>query len=114
MALFRKYIFYLDEHFSYLLLPSTKGKQKWDEIKSDLVKESGLSMDLFKRDFECFKLGIRLKAMRYSSKVDFSSRNKISIYKINQIEQNGFNARLGDIYIYTHRGLNKKWEPIIK
>jgi len=105
---------YLDGSRLFYMFPTTEGKQKWDEIKSDLVKESGLSMDLFKRDFECFKLGIRLKAMRYSSKVDFSSRNKISIYKINQIEQNGFNARLGDIYIYTHRGLNKKWEPIIK
>lgn len=114
MPLFTKYMCYLDDSILFTMFPAKSGKKKWDDTKYELVAKSGLSNEIFKRDFECFKLGIRLKNRRYLSKVDFSLTKKISIYKINQIEQYAFDAKLGDLFIYINQGLNTICEFLIE
>lgn len=91
-----------------LVHPDDEMKSKWEEIKIQLFECLKFDHEIFGADYEYFKMGLKLKAMRLCSKKEFVEKSGLSIVKITQIEDFGFLARIKDINKYVEQGLGRK------
>lgn len=91
-----------------LLFPREAEINNWARLKGEILKELQLNDDLFMHDYELFKFGTKLKALRKISKKEFAEKSGLSILKITQIEENGFLSKIPDLNKYINKGLQKE------
>ncbi len=93
----------------FLNKPDDEAKSKWEELKIQLLEDLKFNKNIFSNDYEGFKIGLKLKALRLCSKKEFAEKSGLSIGKIGLIEDFGFLARLNDINQYVEQGLERKF-----
>lgn len=105
------YQFFFRVYFNLLdkkLFPTDVALDKWNNLKAKIFKELSLKNQIFENEYELFKFGIKLKALRNTSKRKFSEKCGLSILKITQIEESGFLSKIADVKVYLEKGFEKK------
>ena len=84
--------------------------ETWENEKSKIFKTLKIDVHEFIGNYECFKIGLKLKNLRKVSKIDFSGKSGLSINKITQIEDYAFLAKISDVRLYIENGLGKSFK----
>ena len=91
------------------LFPDADDINNWSSLKIKIIKELSMDDHIFDNEYELFKFGIKLKALRNVSKKEFAKRSGLSIQKITKIEESCFLSKISDVKIYIEKGLDKKF-----
>ena len=94
--------------------PKESDIKNWTPLKDKIVVALQLNVELFTTEYQQFKFGLKLKALRNCSKKNFSKKTGLSFEKITQIEDFGFLPKINDVRIYIEKGLGKNFILDIK
>lgn len=75
----------------------------WSPKKEKIIKSLKLPEDLFNLEYEKFKFGIHLHTRRCLSRKNYSKKYGITLYKVQKVEDFGFQCNLYDFGEYIQK-----------